>query len=611
MAVTQLDELSVKFTADLAGFKSQLEKIEVAVLKVAATTDRATTRMSKAFSTFGRFLSTGAIIGGISALLRLEGALEADADALDDVAKRANIGVEALQRLRIVANENGASASAMDDALVKLQKSIGAAKSGSQELQQVFAALGLSKLITETASTEDAAYALADAISQVKDKSQAAYVITQLLGKQGDELVGVFGEGGEALRAYAAAVEQSRIRNEELNAKLAESYDKSKRFWEFLGVLGSYLAGAFVDVLEAAGRAINYLIEQWNAATKAVTDYLAAAARFAVPQLPGVAKSILDSSPKSAFVRGGQGLLEGQGALPAPNFGLNTTSPFFEGVNASLLQGVAGPKGGGGKGSRRNEAEEAAKRYAEVLSELEFQIEQLARTEEDAAFQQELRNQLSAAGVSLATKEGLAIQEKVRAITDLTAAGEAQAASWAVEAANANRAIAEMNEEIKRAADEWADFQDQAGDAVATAFADAIIYGEELEQVFARLLQQLAEMIFQKYVFDAISGATGGGIGDVIGSVLGRAGGGPANRGTPYMVGEHGPELFVPNMNGAVVPRGLGGGSSFSYAPTIYAPGADQSTIATMRTMLAHQKQDILSMMPKVIKESTARGRLH
>jgi len=39
-----------------------------------------------------------------------------------------------------------------------------------------------------------------------------------------------------------------------------------------------------------------------------------------------------------------------------------------------------------------------------------------------------------------------------------------------------------------------------------------------------------------------------------------RAAGGPVSAGSPYMVGEQGPELFVPDRGGTVVPNGAGGG---------------------------------------------------
>jgi phage-related minor tail protein len=38
--------------------------------------------------------------------------------------------------------------------------------------------------------------------------------------------------------------------------------------------------------------------------------------------------------------------------------------------------------------------------------------------------------------------------------------------------------------------------------------------------------------------------------------MAGRASGGPVSAGTPYVVGEQGPELFVPTANGSIVPNG-------------------------------------------------------
>lgn len=40
--------------------------------------------------------------------------------------------------------------------------------------------------------------------------------------------------------------------------------------------------------------------------------------------------------------------------------------------------------------------------------------------------------------------------------------------------------------------------------------------------------------------------------------INGKASGGPVNAGTPYMVGEEGPELFVPSRSGSIVPNGAG-----------------------------------------------------
>ena len=58
------------------------------------------------------------------------------------------------------------------------------------------------------------------------------------------------------------------------------------------------------------------------------------------------------------------------------------------------------------------------------------------------------------------------------------------------------------------------------------------------------------------------AGGTGGGIGGFFKSIFGLAKGGPAQGGRPYIVGEEGPELFVPKSSGTVVPNGqMGGGT--------------------------------------------------
>ncbi len=71
--------------------------------------------------------------------------------------------------------------------------------------------------------------------------------------------------------------------------------------------------------------------------------------------------------------------------------------------------------------------------------------------------------------------------------------------------------------------------------------------------------------------FGAIANEFGGGVvGDVAarlfysnvsGSIDGRATGGSVSANVPYMVGEEGPELFVPDGSGEIIPNGRGGGA--------------------------------------------------
>ncbi|HEY0105356.1 MAG TPA: phage tail tape measure C-terminal domain-containing protein [Rhizomicrobium sp.] len=66
-----------------------------------------------------------------------------------------------------------------------------------------------------------------------------------------------------------------------------------------------------------------------------------------------------------------------------------------------------------------------------------------------------------------------------------------------------------------------------------------------------------------------------------------RAAGGPVDAGTPYLVGEKGPELFVPGASGAIAPNGALGGGGIVFNVT--TPDAasflkSQSQIAALLT---------------------------
>ncbi len=52
--------------------------------------------------------------------------------------------------------------------------------------------------------------------------------------------------------------------------------------------------------------------------------------------------------------------------------------------------------------------------------------------------------------------------------------------------------------------------------------------------------------------------------------IIGKARGGPVWGATPYVVGERGPELFVPNQNGQVVPNNQLGGSNVTFYGDAY-----------------------------------------
>lgn len=70
----------------------------------------------------------------------------------------------------------------------------------------------------------------------------------------------------------------------------------------------------------------------------------------------------------------------------------------------------------------------------------------------------------------------------------------------------------------------------------------------------------------------------------------GKAAGGPVSGGTPYIVGERGPELFVPRSSGNIVPNG-GGGSNYNVSITVTEGSAYQAGVNFSQGM---QRQSLL-----------------
>jgi ABC-type transporter Mla subunit MlaD len=109
-----------------------------------------------------------------------------------------------------------------------------------------------------------------------------------------------------------------------------------------------------------------------------------------------------------------------------------------------------------------------------------------------------------------------------------------------------------------------------ASEAMGQAFSDGIkgmITGAmSFKQVMSSVIDTVINKLFEMFVVQQIVGFIGKGISAATGIPLTpRAIGGPVQSGNAYMVGERGPEMFVPSRSGSIVPNGgMGGGINIS-----------------------------------------------
>jgi phage-related minor tail protein len=99
---------------------------------------------------------------------------------------------------------------------------------------------------------------------------------------------------------------------------------------------------------------------------------------------------------------------------------------------------------------------------------------------------------------------------------------------------------------------------ERAGARLESALVRALRTGqfgfEELKSTALTVMGDIAASAIRAGI-GAIGGGGGGGLGSLLASLLGlpgRATGGPVAAGRPYLVGERGPELFVPTAAGRV-----------------------------------------------------------
>ena len=124
-----------------------------------------------------------------------------------------------------------------------------------------------------------------------------------------------------------------------------------------------------------------------------------------------------------------------------------------------------------------------------------------------------------------------------------------------------------------------------------------------LKEVFSSVFNWVKENVLDPFLdkieavrkaLSRIGDAVSGGVGKLLGK---RASGGPVTASTPYLVGERGPELFVPNTYGSIVPNGAMGAAG---ALTINITGNSFMGEDDMAVKVGNKIVDILKLNTKL-----------
>ena len=150
-------------------------------------------------------------------------------------------------------------------------------------------------------------------------------------------------------------------------------------------------------------------------------------------------------------------------------------------------------------------------------------------------------------------------------------------------------------------------FAEEAARQMQQSFADFLFdpFKDGLKGMLAgflnfirRAIAEAAAATILQSLFGGFKG-TGGFLGALADTLITRASGGPVTAGTPYLVGERGPELFVPGSSGGIVPNNKMGGVTVSPVYNIDARGASADLQDALPGILAENNRRIFDELDR------------
>ena len=236
--------------------------------------------------------------------------------------------------------------------------------------------------------------------------------------------------------------------------------------------------------------------------------------------------------------------------------------------------------GGGGGGPDENEL----KRLAEIAAASADRVRSLEQQTllASALNDEERRNferQIQIADL-LENKNNLSQAQLERELEATLNLHEQEDATRAIIEANEIRAKKQKEEDDRKAealrqqqaeADRLQKIYDQIGQTISTGIVDTLMEAKSASEALGGVLNNVARQMMQLGV-NTLLKSTNLGIFANLGGLFANGGRPPVGR--PSIVGERGPELFVPDRAGTILPNGVGMGSNISVNVNVDASGS-------------------------------------
>ncbi len=467
------------------------------------------------------------------------------AGQIDDLAKsssRLGMTVNELQSLQFAAGQTGASAEELEKGLTRFSRSISEASTGIGTGLRSFEALGIS--VTDTSGklrpTNELLNLVSERLTQIESPADRVRIAFDLFGRSGVNLINTLAGGSAELNKLREEFNQFTLELTEKNVKATEkANDRFSRMGETFASIGRIITSKVLPVLAD------------------IAEFLT------VKLLTAFANTI------SGFRNMINALIDGFNMVARNSMGMldeMDKSTFGEQFEAKL-RGIA---------DAYKELDEAGQTSAtETLPKVVVSLDDVA-----AGFER-VEQKANKCAVSV---------EKVQTAATKSTTGLQNYAASARDTGKQLDDIAVRN-------------LNKLEDGLLGVMQGTTSAKDAFKSMAQSIIADMMKMAIQQQITSRIAGflmGLGGGggggtyanYGQLSGSPHAMAIGGPVKRGSPYMVGERGPELFVPNQSGSITPNNkLGGGGVVVQQTINLTTGVSQTVRAEVTNMLPQIKE--------------------
>lgn len=616
--------LEILIEANLKSMNSALTKLEGDVSKAMSNSSKSVETLNSSIKSMqDAALKAAGALGIAFSVHALTDFVKSNIEAgktIAETSQKLGLSAEAYQTLNYAAQQAGVSTDALSAAFKGMTVFVGNVERGAKASKQELADLGLTLGDIKGKAPDQIFTILAGAIGKIQDPITRNAEALKIFGKTAADVIPLAVQGAQGIdQLRQKAVDLGLVISNDTIAKTKEAGDKLATIGDAAQVAGINMASAFTPAIDALYKLItdpNFqqgltttaatlgTIVTWLAQNPAAASALiGAAGGFMVGGLPGAFVGAAGGAVAevAATSRGGSvaalqaanagqpfgetgglgdmptvaappamvtvlhadgttetitadefnrrmnasgGIVGGPGFAPPPAGSASRHGPgTFPSPPAPALAGVGTGIGGGITDQAAQAAAEAMQKKTDALAaSLQLEIEKLTETARAQAIDTE------------AAKLGSgATQEQTDKI----------------------KALAAQFYDAKLRADALTKAATFFGDQMYSALDGILTKSTSLEATMKNLALAIAQAVIQAELLGtgplagllgtgAPGGAGGGAVGGLIGTAFrafGFADGGNVQGGRPIVVGERGPELWVPPSSGSIIPNGAFGGA--------------------------------------------------